>query len=434
MPRKVYLVIALVCATAAFAVTALFAVQPPPPARWLAATLCMAGWGIVAQVLGHQLGRASAISIASIPYLTALYLVPRVEVVALAAIGEAVIGILRRRETPKAVFNVAQVALAVSIGAITFTALGGRPLLEPGKVNIVAYAAASAAVFIANNACVSFVIAVSENRSVRSVLYLMTKGSIVNNVLSLPLPYLFGRLFVTRGVWGAVLLAVPLIAVRQVFLTAWKLETVTQDLLQLMVKAIEARDPYTSGHSQRVQAYASLIGRMIGLSTRQVERLSQAALLHDVGKIHEIYAPILRKPDKLSPAEWALMETHPIKSAELVSAVSHLKDIVPSIRHHHENWNGTGYPDHVAGETIPLFARIIAIADTVDAMTTDRPYRRALPTEVVRQELISMAGAQFDPKLCEAIMTGTNFEKLVSSIRANAARGRSTPDAVLRAV
>jgi HD-GYP domain-containing protein (c-di-GMP phosphodiesterase class II) len=220
-------------------------------------------------------------------------------------------------------------------------------------------------------------------------------------------------------VLGALILAVPLIAVRQIVVTAWKLEQATQDLLQLMVQAIEARDPYTSGHSQRVREYAMIIGRALGLAARAIDRLGKAALLHDVGKIHEMYAPILRKPDKLTAEEWEIMKTHPGKSAELVGAVSHLRDIVPAIRHHHENWDGTGYPDAISGDDIPLFSRLIAIADTIDALTTTRPYRAARPLEHVRAELTAMAGRQFDPTVCKAVLDGVFFSKLSAAVTAN---------------
>ena len=182
-----------------------------------------------------------------------------------------------------------------------------------------------------------------------------------------------------------------------------------------MVKAIEARDPYTSGHSRRVSHYAKLIARALGLNSREIERIATAALLHDVGKIHEIYAPILRKPDKLTADEWAVMQTHPIKSAELVSTVSQLRDLVSAVRHHHENWDGSGYPDGLAGEQIPLGSRVVLIADTIDAMTTDRPYRKALGEVQVRSELTKYRGRQFDPKICDELLASPMFGLLFAS-------------------
>jgi len=126
--------------------------------------------------------------------------------------------------------------------------------------------------------------------------------------------------------------------------------------------------------------------------------------LHDVGKIHERYAPVLRKPGHLSPEEWMTMKQHPVDGAELVSTMSRLRDIVPAIRHHHERWDGTGYPDGLAGETIPTISRIIAFADTIDAMTSERPYRKPLTESEVRSELVRCRGTQFDPTITDKLL------------------------------
>lgn len=172
---------------------------------------------------------------------------------------------------------------------------------------------------------------------------------------------------------------------------------------------VEFRDPYTSGHSQRVSRFSRIIAQLIGLGPKDIERISTAALLHDVGKIHEIFAPILLKPGRLTPDERAIMELHPIKSAELVAKISDLQDIVPAVRHHHENWDGTGYPDRLEGRDIPLGARIIRVADTIDAMTTDRPYRKALGEIEVRSELKKFREIQFDPAICDVLVVSQGF-------------------------
>jgi hypothetical protein len=266
------------------------------------------------------------------------------------------------------------------------------------------FLALSVVFFASNTLLVSGAIAVSEGKSTLKVWRKNTLHSLGYDILATPVVLVLAWAFVRVGPVGAISLAIPLLGVRQLFSTTAKLEQVNQELLQLMVKAIEARDPYTSGHSRRVAHYSKIIARAIGLPARRIERVGTAALLHDVGKIHEMYAPILRKPDKLTADEWAIMQTHPIRSAELVGTVSNLRDLVKPLRHHHENWDGSGYPDGLAGEDIPLESRIIMFADTIDAMTTDRPYRQARGEADVRSEFIRQRGRQFDPQICDRLL------------------------------
>jgi putative nucleotidyltransferase with HDIG domain len=206
-----------------------------------------------------------------------------------------------------------------------------------------------------------------------------------------------------------------LLGVRQLFRTTVELTKVTEELLDLMVAAIEARDPYTSGHSQRVSRASKIIAKAIGLRPAEVERVGVAALLHDVGKIDEAFAPILAKEGRLTPEEWDVMKRHPIRSAELVGLLSSLKDVVPSVRNHHENWDGTGYPDGLKGSVIPQASRIIMFADTLDAMTTDRPYRKALSMEDAKAEIIKFRGRQFDPEICDRIVSPEVWAELYRS-------------------
>ena len=194
-----------------------------------------------------------------------------------------------------------------------------------------------------------------------------------------------------------------------------QLEQTNRELLELMVAAIEARDPYTSGHSRRVAEKARVIAEAMGLREKDVGRIVAAALLHDVGKIHEVFGPILSKPGRLTSEEQVIMRTHPIKSAELAGTVTELRDVVPLIRHHHENWDGTGYPDGLKAEGIPLGSRIIMFADTIDAMTTDRPYRAALDAQAVRKELLRYRGTQFDPTICDVLLRSAAYSKLFAA-------------------
>src|SRR5207249_3305379 len=150
------------------------------------------------------------------------------------------------------------------------------------------------------------------------------------------------------------------------------------------------------------------------LSANALDSIKRAALLHDVGKIYEEFAPLLRKDGKLSPEERMTMQTHVVRSAQLVATAARLRGPVEAmIRHHHENFDGSGYPDGLSGEQIPIGARIIMIADTIDAMTTDRPYREALPFDRVLEEMRKYAGQQFDPRLVDIMTKSTAIRRLV---------------------
>src|SRR5438046_3555556 len=191
-----------------------------------------------------------------------------------------------------------------------------------------------------------------------------------------------------------------------------------KEKLELMVKAMEARDPYTSGHSLRVSEYALAIARELRLSANDVDDIKRAALLHDVGKIYEEFAPLLRKAGKLTPEERMTMRTHVTRSAQLVDTATRLRGSVQAmIRHHHENFDGSGYPDGLAGSDIPIGARIIMIADTIDAMTTDRPYRRAMHLSRALEELQAFAGRQFDPQLVKLVSKSTSIRRLLGTER-----------------
>jgi len=183
-----------------------------------------------------------------------------------------------------------------------------------------------------------------------------------------------------------------------------------------MVKAIEARDQYTSGHSLRVSRIASQLARERGLAAKMVDQITTAALLHDVGKIHEDFAPLLRKEARLDGTEKALMQTHPSRSAELVATISAFRGpIEQAVRHHHENYDGSGYPLGLAGEGIPIGARVIMLADTMDAMTTDRPYRKALTYDRVVEELRRYSGKQFDPLLVDVVVRSSTIKQMVAA-------------------
>ena len=165
--------------------------------------------------------------------------------------------------------------------------------------------------------------------------------------------------------------------------------------------AVEARDAYTGQHAERVTAYGMEIARVVGLRLEDLPRLEFGFLLHDIGKV-AIPDAILYKPDKLTGEERALMEQHPLIGAEIVGRVEFLSGSVEVVRSHHERWDGRGYPDGLAGEEIPVTARVFAVADVLDALTTNRPYRPASSFAVARRMITAESGRQFDPQVIEA--------------------------------
>ena len=173
--------------------------------------------------------------------------------------------------------------------------------------------------------------------------------------------------------------------------------------LRAFTAAIDAKDPYTRGHSERVASVARTIARSLGLSEDVQGRLWIAALLHDVGKIG-VDDRILKKGGVLSPEEYAQMQKHTVIGAEIMASIDQLKEALPVIRWHHENWNGKGYPDGLKGEKIPLLARIVAVADTFDAITTNRPYQNAYTLDYAVATITKLTGTRFDAKVVTAFM------------------------------
>jgi len=173
------------------------------------------------------------------------------------------------------------------------------------------------------------------------------------------------------------------------------------ETIRTLAAAIDAKDPYTKGHSERVSAYSMAIAHHLGFGFDDVFHVRIAAILHDVGKLG-IKDGILNKPGGLTDEEYEIMRRHPDIGAQIMAPISKLKTIIPGIRNHHETWDGNGYPDKLSGEEIPMVARIIGVADTFDAMTTNRPYQKAMPLDHVTAKMMAMAGTRFDPDVVKA--------------------------------
>ncbi len=176
-----------------------------------------------------------------------------------------------------------------------------------------------------------------------------------------------------------------------------------ETVLDALLTALDTRDTETHGHSERVTAYTIQLAERLRLSSDEMYHVERGALLHDIGKIG-VPDRILLKPGKLTPEEWVEMRKHPIIGYAMCSRIESLRQAAQIVLHHHEAWNGSGYPYHLHGTDIPLGARLFAVADTLDAITSDRPYRAALPFAAARAEIVSHAGKQFDPTVVETFL------------------------------
>jgi hypothetical protein len=289
-----------------------------------------------------------------------------------AAVATLVGEIVRNNAPIKVTFNVSQRILAVSLAALAYQALGGQlpPTYLIGGNSLASpvvqrdlgvFFVFATVYFVVNSTAVNTAIVLSSGRAFREVWNLNTRGVLVYDLAASAVAVFVAWLYTRFDTWvgfgslGLIGVIVPIVAVRHVYGLYHQLEDSGQELLQVMVKAIEARDPYTSGHSVRVSELSRAIAVEFGLSAREIDQVETAALLHDVGKIHEEFAPLLRKEGRLTDAETALMQTHSTRSAELVGIISKFRGFIQdSVKHHHERWDGQGYPTGLSGRSIPI--------------------------------------------------------------------------------
>ncbi len=339
--------------------------------------------------------------------------------------------LVHRRPLLRAGFNTAQAALALIIAAAVFESLGGQhalPLQISGLRGFASFAAMAATFFFINQVLVSIAIAFSSGTrlvTVFSRIVAPTGANLLYDVLASPIAVVVALLYSYFGIWGLAMVSLPLLVIRHSYKSNLKLQQANKDLLTVLVKTIETRDPYTSGHSIRVSILARAIAEDMDMSAGAVDRIEMAALVHDIGKVDAVYASIIRKEGSLTDAERKIIVTHAAKGAEFLKTLASFgEDIIRGVRHHHERYDGTGYPDGLTGDEIPLPARIIMLCDSIDAMLSDRPYRKALTVEHVRNELLRYGGSQFDPRVVDVILRRNTLERAASLVRPDTAKPR----------
>jgi len=412
------------------------------------------GWGALLSLalasesfaLSIKVGRSpsSTSSIIFLPLLTSILLFgPTLTVLLMAVTGGVGEFLIRKKEPIRAIFNSSQYVFSTSIAGWVFVALGGRPLafIENPKIDPLEFAAFVAFGFVflvINHAAVSFAITLSEGARLRKIwarLVGRTGTNLIYDIWVSPIAIAVAYLFMELYVFGLFLIILPLLFIRHAYLTILQLQQANRDLLKALVKAIETRDPYTSGHSLRVASLAMRIADAMGLPPRKLNDIETAAMLHDIGKIEAVYTEILGKPDHLTREERQIIESHVTKGVELLEQLSSFpKDVVDGVRSHHERVDGKGYPDGLSKEEIPLSARIIQVCDAIDAMLSDRPYRKALGISAVKEQLHLYSGSQFDAEVVKAVLDGSILEKHSAELAfmRGETEGETTPLALAR--
>jgi len=231
-----------------------------------------------------------------------------------------------------------------------------------------------------------------------------TRAYLANLFALAPLAWLMSQIYLGVGAWATLLFGLPLYTTRVAHHRFVEMREMFTQTIGALAEAVDKRDPFTSKHSQNVKNIAVDIGREMRVSESELEALEWGGLLHDVGKIG-VPDSVLLKQERLTRDERILMNAHPVKGAEIIAPVTKLAPELPIIRHHHEWYNGSGYPDRLMGDEIPKLARILHVADAFEAMTAARPYRmKPLTAEQALHELRKFAGIQFDPVMVDAFV------------------------------
>lgn len=332
----------------------------------------------------------------------------------------AAIGTIRLRELrghvslEKVLFNRGQLALSAGLAGLAYVYLGGISgevilswrLFAPLAICGLVY-------FIVNLTSVVFAMAISQGVSIRDMWVTNFKWVIPQYLLLTPLAIFLAYIYQITYVYGALMFLAPFLAARYSMKLYMDMREDYLSTISALIQAVEAKDPYTHGHSEAVRRYTLNIAQELGLPGDVTERLEYASLLHDIGKIG-IAETILRKPGRLTDEEYLEIKAHPVIGANIVQKLRLLGQEAGNVRSHHEWFNGQGYPDGLKGEAIPLGARIISVADAYDAMTSNRPYRRTMTQQEAIEELRRCAGDQFDPKIVEAFASALAKQESVT--------------------
>ncbi|MFA5786508.1 MAG: HD domain-containing phosphohydrolase [Actinomycetota bacterium] len=322
--------------------------------------------------------------------------------VALAALTSGLaIGFKARHAIWYVIFESAQLSLASGLAALAFIAGGGKvgalsTHSFPGI--LLPIVVATVVAFLVNSGLVATHVALVKGRSVVRVWRSSFGWTISSYFGYAPLGILLAGVYLEIGFAAIAFLVVPLLVARTAFASYMQMREVFDATTRGIVAAVEAKDPYTRGHSERVALLAEMMGLEMGMADPRLQALKYAALLHDVGKL-AVPKHVLNKPDRLDEEEYGMIKEHPARSSDVLGEIDFLKEAAVAVYHHHERCDGEGYPSGLTNSEIPLYARVISVCDAFDSMTSQRAYRRSMSVEAAVAELRRCCGTQFDPDI-----------------------------------
>jgi putative nucleotidyltransferase with HDIG domain len=301
-------------------------------------------------------------------------------------------------------FNIAVVSLAVMLAGVAGSAVAGGALIVDltDGWEIAAIGIAGITLVSVNSLLVAVAADLALGQPVLRYYLLDQRDKLPQNVALLLLGALAALVGAGRP-WAIVLVAIPMAIVALSLHQTAQIRRQTREAIEQLADIVDLRDRYTAEHSRRVATYAEALCRELGLSRSETDVIVRAARVHDIGKLG-MSSAIISEARPLTPDEVVEMQRHPVIGAEIVARFADFRAGTAIVLHHHERWDGTGYPAKLAGEKIPYGARVVAVCDTFDAMTTDRPYRLALPVSTALAEIARCAGTQFDPAIAGAFL------------------------------
>jgi len=405
---------------------ALWAMYLPSVSRFdLRGLFILAAFAGAAELFSVDLYGASTVSVSFVAIFAAALMY--------GPVGAAVVGpviaighwIKRQPRIYQVVFNAANHTISSTVAALLFALVGIR--LRPENILLLAVPVLAVGMvnYFVSTMLLSTALGLSEGTSPRRVWKEQFRWLAAHYVVMSLLALFFALAYLAFGVWGVVTFLAPLLIMRyaqkqyvdqtvqnvaalrkvneELARANQEIQMINDELLMTLASAIDARDPYVYGHSARVAEYAVALARELNLPPERVELVRRAALLHDVGKIG-LPEHVLNKRGNLTDAEFEVMKQHALAADGILGVCHQLQNLVPIVTAHHERWDGKGYPGGLAGDSVPLEARILALADAVEAMASDRTYHRAKPAEEIVAEVRRNAGTQFDPAVAEAFI------------------------------